>query len=346
MIDRREALARMGLGTLALPGLAGAGQGQGQAQPKAAIRRPIPFNTTEADAILESLQIFPRDNPWNLDVSKWPLHPRSEQLIESIGGNKPLRYNPDMAFIIVPPDQKRVPVKIIDYPDESDPGPFPVPDNMPIEGWPKWYKSESKFANATLEDIQRGRLSTDGDRHAIVVDPANGKLHEFFRTFRKGNGWEAAQASTFDLRSNKLRPKDWTSADAAGLPLFPSIVRYDELHRGRINHALRVTIRKARRAYVHPATHAVNRLTDRNLPRMGERIRLKQDVDTSRFSQEARVILEALKTYGMMVADIGIEWAVSVAPDERIPVLNDDLRKITGSSFEVVLNPDGSGRDA
>jgi hypothetical protein len=152
-----------------------------------------------------------------------------------------------------------------------------------------------------------------------------------------GTGWQAAQASIFDLKTNKLRPTGWTSADAAGLPIFPSVVRYDELQRGRIDHALRVTVRNTRRAFVAPATHHASRLTDENLPRMGERFRLRRDFDLSGFSPEARTILVALQRYGMLVADNGIEWAISVAPDERIPVLHEELRKVKGSDFEVVV---------
>jgi hypothetical protein len=156
---------------------------------------------------------------------------------------------------------------------------------------------------------------------------------------RTPTGWQAAQASIFDLKTNKLRPKGWTSADAAGLPIFPSIVRYDELKRGRIDHALRVTIRKTRRAFIAPATHFASRHTNKNYPRMGERFRLRTDFNVSKFSPEVRTILTALKRYGMFVADNGIEWAISVAPDERIPVLHEELRRVKGSDFEVVISP-------
>ena len=145
----------------------------------------------------------------------------------------------------------------------------------------------------------------------------------------------------FDLKSNKLRPDGWTSSDAAGLPIFPAVVRYDELKRGVIEHALRVTVVKTRRAYVYPATHYASPHTDENLPRMGERIRLRQDFDVSGFSPEVQTILKGLKKYGMFVADNGIDWAISVAPDPRIPVLNEELRKIKGSDFEVVTPPAG-----
>src|SRR5439155_835756 len=152
---------------------------------------------------------------------------------------------------------------------------------------------------------------------------------------------QAACEATFDLKSNKLRPDGWTSSDAAGLPIFPAVIRFDELKRGAIDHAMRVTVVKTRRAYVYPATHFASRLTDENLPRMGERIRLKKDVDMSGFSPDVQTILKALKKYGMLVADNGIDWAVSVAPDPRIPVLHEELRKLKGSDFEVIQPPAG-----
>ena len=177
-----------------------------------------------------------------------------------------------------------------------------------------------------------------------MVDPVNRKLYEFCRLVRTDRGWNAACAATFDLASNKLRPDGWTSADAAGLPIFPAVVRHDELKRGKgEEHALRVTVRKTRREYVHPATHFASRLTDTNLPRMGERLRLRKDFDTSSFSPEVKAILEALKKYGMFVADNGIEWAVSVAPDERIPLMHAELRKVKGSDFEVIASPSRNG---
>ena len=301
----------------------------------------IPFNTPEADAILAALKVFPADNPWNTPVDQWPLHPNSKAMIATIGGNKPLRYNPDMSFVLVPPDQKRIDVKLDAYSEESDKGPYPVPDNAVIEGWPANFQRAPATERLTLEDVQRGKPNLDSDRHGIVVDPVNRKLYEFYRLTKTDAGWKAEQASIFDLSSNKLRPDGWTSSDAAGLPIFPSIVRYDELKRGKIEHALRATFSKTRRAYVYPATHFASRHTDENLPRMGERFRLRQDFDTSKFTPEVRMILEALKRYGMLNADNGIDWAVSVAPDERIPVLHEELRKVKGSDFEVVTPPPG-----
>jgi hypothetical protein len=333
MLDRREALIRLGQGVL-LPCLFGA-----QPAERSVIDRPIAFNTPEADRILKTLRIFPPDNPWNQDISRWPVHPNSRRIIASIGADKPLRGNPDMSFILVPPNQKRVPVKLSAYREESDPGPYPVPAEMPIESWPAQFRRTPELQKLTLEDVQRDKIRQEGDRHAIVVDPVNRMLYEFYAARLTDDGWVAAQASIFDLKSNRLRPDGWTSTDAAGLPIFPSIVRYDELQRGVVSHALRVTVVKSRKAYVYPATHFASRETNRNLPRMGERIRLRRDFETSDFSPEVRTILQALKKHGMLVADNGIDWAISLAPDERIPVLHEDLRRVKGSDFEVVRRP-------
>src|SRR5205823_3820389 len=166
-------------------------------------------------------------------------------------------------------------------------------------------------------------------------------LYEFYQLKKVGTGWQAAQASIFDLKSNKMRPEEWTSADAAGLPIFPAVVRHDELKRGLVEHALRVTVVKTKREYVYPARHFASKHTDKNLPRMGERLRLKKSVDVSGFSAEVRAILKGLQKYGMFVADNGIDWAISVAPDPRIPILHDELRKLKGSDFEVIVPPEG-----
>ncbi|MGH7171337.1 MAG: hypothetical protein ACRELG_13745, partial [Gemmataceae bacterium] len=301
-----------------------------------AITRSVMFNTPEADRILAALQVFPADNPWNTDISKWPLHPNSKDILASIGAGKPLRYNPDMSFILAPPNQKRIEVKIVSYPDESDKGPFPVPDDMPLEGWPAHYRRAPALRGLTLDDVQRDKRKEDGDRHALVVDPVNRMLYELYQAKKTDRGWQAAQASVFDLKTNRLRPAGWTSTDAAGLPIFPAVVRYDELQRGMVEHALRVTMTKTRKAYVSPARHYASRRTDKNLPRMGERLRLKKDFDISGFSPPVQAILKGLKKYGMFVADNGLDWAISVAPDERIESLHEELRQINGSAFEVV----------
>ncbi|HEY7426382.1 MAG TPA: hypothetical protein VH682_19270 [Gemmataceae bacterium] len=297
--------------------------------PMPAIAQPVMFNTKEADAILAALQVFPANNSWNEDISQRPLHPHSKDLIASVGANKKLAYNLDMGFIIVPPDQKKVPVKIAAnqgeaYGGESDKGPFPVPDNAPIEDWP--------LNKKPLDAHQR---ETRGDRHMLVVDPVNRMLYEFYHAQKTDAGWTASQTSVFDLKSNKLRPDGWTSTDAAGLPVFPAAVRFDEVERGMVEHAMRFTIRRSRQAHVYPATHHASRRKDENLPRMGERFRLRQDFDVSGFSPHVQAILKGLKKYGMFVADNGGDWRMSIAPDSRIKGLQ-ELSKVKGSDFEVI----------
>lgn len=310
------------------------------------ITQPVLFDTPEADRILAALQVFPPDNPWNQDISALPAHANSEAIIASIGKDKRIDFNLDMNFVIVPPGQPRVPVKIKDYPNESDPGPYPVPDNMPIENWPL-QRNEDIGAlpkpGGALDFIQR---NGSGDRHGIVVDPVNGLLYEFYVARRTDAGWEAAQASIFDLKSNKMRPERWTSADAAGLPVFPAIARYDECERGMVTHAMRFTVRRTRRAYVYPARHFASRLTDENLPRMGERLRLRRDFDITGFPPHAQAILRGLKRHGMFVADNGGDWRLSIAPDRRLKGL-ESLTRLKGSDFEVVdTESSGSNRKA
>jgi hypothetical protein len=298
------------------------------------IDKPILFDTPEADAIVSALEVFPPNNPWNLVIDDWPVHPNSKNIIASIGADKKFRYNADMGYVLVPPDQKKIEVPLGSAAAESDKGPYPVPDNTPIEGWPVNYKG------LTLDQVQR-KNEPDLDRHAMIVDPTNRLLYEFYQMRKTDKGWSASGAAIFDLKSNKLRPDGWTSADAAGLPIFPATVRYDEIKRGIVEHALRVGVNKTRRAYVYPATHYASRDTDENLPAMGERIRLKKDYDISGFSPAAQTILKALKRYGMFVADNGLDWTISVAPDARIPVLHEEFSKIKGSAFEVVTPPPG-----
>jgi hypothetical protein len=303
--------------------------------PMPRITHPVLFDTAEADAILSALQVFPPGNPWNQDISKLPVHKDSARIIASIGADKSLGYNLDMGFVIVPPDQKRIPVKITEYPAESDPGPFPLPDNAPIENWPLQRNEDVKAlpkAGQTLEDLQRHGT---GDRHVILVDPMNGLLHEFWQARLTDAGWEASTAATFNLRSGALRPERWTSADAAGLPIFPAVVRYDECERGIVEHAMRFTVRKTRRAYVLPATHWASPHHGSELPRMGERFRLRQDFDVSGFPKHAQAVLKGLKTYGMFMADNGSDWLMSIAPDRRLNGL-ETLTRVKGSDFEVV----------
>jgi hypothetical protein len=303
--------------------------------PMPRITTPVMFDTPEADAILAALQVFPPDNWWNRDISDLPVHPDSARMIASIGPDKPLEYNLDMGFVIVPPDQKKVPVKLLDYASESDPGPYPIPDGAPIENWPL-HRNESEKAlprpGQTLEQFQR---EAQGDRHVLVADPVNARLYELYGTKRTDDGWQALQASIWDLRTGALRPEGWTSADAAGLPVFPAVVRYDECARGLVDHAMRFTVRKTRRAYVLPATHWASSSHDSAYPRMGERFRLKKDFDASGFPPHVQAILRGLKKHGMLVADNGSDWWMSIAPDRRLQGL-ETLHRVKGSDFEVV----------
>lgn len=309
-------------------------------KPLPPILRPTLFDTPEADAILAAMQIFPTNNVWHADVRHWPVHPNSPNILTAVGSARRLDFNLDMGFVIVPKDASRVSIHIAPYDAESDLGPYPLPENVPIEGWPALFKRIRRYRELTLDDVQRDVLNQGGDRHAIVVDPTAQKLYEFFSIRKTLQGWQAAQASIFDLSSNALRPDGWTSADAAGLPIFPAVVRYDELVRGEIDHALRVTVPRTRKAYVAPATHYASSLTDVNLPRMGERFRLRANYDLSKFSPEVQTILNALKKHGAFVADNGAIFAISITPDERMPNVLDELNRVTVADFEIVTAPE------
>jgi hypothetical protein len=269
---------------------------------------------------------FPADNPWNLRVDGLPVDPSSDAVVDSIGRDEPL--HPDFGadwdggpfgipYVVVEGDQPRVPVTF-EYDDESDAGPYPIPRDAPIEGG---------------EDAE-------GDRHVLVVDRDAWRLYETFASYPQGGGasWEAGSGAIFDLASNALRPERWTSADAAGLPIFPGLVRYDEVaDLGEIRHALRFTVRRSRRAYVHPATHWASTDRSASLPPMGARFRLKASYPIDSFPPQARVVLLALKRYGMFVADNGSDWFLSGAPDARWDDEDlNTLKSVTGDAFELV----------
>jgi hypothetical protein len=274
---------------------------------------------------LDGRRPFPADNPWNTDVSAQPVDAASATLIAACGlrnlhADFGTVYNgaPNgIPYVLVGAGQPLVPVSF-QYADESDPGPYPIPSTAPIEG---------------------GSKST-GDRHVLVVDTAAWKLYELYaaypnKTFTK---WTAGSGAIFDLSSNALRPAGWTSADAAGLPIFPGLVRYDEaVQRGAIEHALRFTCPTTRRAYVDPARHWASTSTSASLPPMGMRVRLRASFDTTSFSPETRVILRAMMRYGMLLADNGSGWFVSGAPDAR---WNDthlaELSRVPSTAFDVV----------
>lgn len=275
-------------------------------------------------ASLNGWRPFAADDPWNQDVSRLPVDPNSDVLIARIGLAKSL--HPDFGtvwngapngipYVVVPPSQPRVPVRFT-YADESDPGPYPVPPHAPIEGGPKG----------------------TGDRHVLVVDRDNRRLYELFSAFPEQKGWRAGSGAVFDLTSNRPRPAGWTSADAAGLPIFPGLARYDEAVEQRaIRHALRFTCQTTRRAYVFPARHFASSRTDADLPPMGMRVRLKAAFDIRPYPPTGRVILAALQRYGMLLADNGGDWFVSGAPDPHWNVEDlATLKRVKGRDFEVV----------
>jgi hypothetical protein len=288
---------------------------------------PLPQPDLGVGASLHGKQVFPPDNPWNQDISTAPVDPNSDNLIASMGANGNLHpdfgtvYNgapKGIPYIVVAGSQPRVSINFTAYGDESDPGPYPVPANAPIEGGP----------------------SSNGDRHVLVIDRDNWILYEMGYSFpiNSGASWNANCGAIFDLNSNALRPAGWTSADAAGLPIFPGLVRYDEVfEQGVISHALRFTAQPTRRGYVYPARHFASSDTSPNRPPMGMRVRLKASFNISTFSPRMQVILRALKRYGMILADNGSNWFISGAPD---PHWDDDelstLKTIKGSNFEVV----------
>jgi hypothetical protein len=268
--------------------------------------------------------IFPRDNHWNLRVDSLPVHPRSDAIVRSIGLDRTMhadfgsgRYAGGpigIPFTTVGRGQRGVPVSF-EYASESDRRPYPIPPDAPIEG---------------------GR-GADGDRHVIVVDRDRCRLYELFAAYPAERNWTAGSGAIWDLRSNRLRPRGWTSADAAGLPILPGLARYDEVRRGRIDHALRFTAERTRRAFVYPARHFASDLTDPDLPAMGQRLRLKRGYRIAGFPRQARIVLRALKRYGMILADNGSPWFVSGAPHPGWD--NDQLHalgRVPGSAFEVV----------
>jgi hypothetical protein len=290
-------------------------------------KQPVP--DLGVNASLHGKRLFPADDPWNQDISKEPVDPNSDVLVTSIGKNKSL--HPDFGrtlgdgpwgipYVVVDGKQPKVPVQF-EYPDESDKGPYPIPPDAPVEG---------------------GRKS-NGDRHILVIDRDNWVLYETFSSYPLENGkWKAGSGAIFDLTKNTIRPATWTSADAAGLPIFPGLVRYDEVaEQKEITHAIRFTVTRSRRAYVAPARHWASAKDDPKLPPMGMRVRLKADYDISNFKGSAKVIATALKKYGIIVADNGGDWFITGAPDPR---WDDDeintLKRIKGKDFEVVKMPE------
>jgi len=282
----------------------------------------LPFvQRSPAGPVIAGCQVFPPDNPWNRDISDDPVDPNSANYIASINATSNKFLHADFGsnldygipYTIVLGTQPMVPITFTAYGGESDPGPYPIPPNAPVEA--------------------------GSDRHVLVLNSGNCKLYELYNASKDqgGPGWFADSGAIFDLSTNALRPEGWTSADAAGLPILPGLVRYDEVMSGTLKHAVRFTVWRSQKAYIHPATHYASIYTDPNLPPMGLRLRLKAGFDISGYTGQARVILEALKRYGMIVADNGSSWFITGATDPR---WNDDdlnqLKTVPGSAFEVV----------
>ncbi len=267
-----------------------------------------------------SCPIFPANNPLNQEIAHAPVNPNSAKYIESIGANihlhadfgTPPSYG--IPYVVVGPHQPKVPIHFTEYGEESNPGPYPIPPNAPVEG-----------------------AGEEGDRHLLVLQEGSCKLYELYSAQRTASGWDAGSGAVFNLRANKLRPEGWTSADAAGLPIFPLLARYSEVRTGQIDHALRVTVPATQRGYIHPATHYASSSSDLALPPMGLRLRLKASFDLAGYHGQALAILRALKRYGLIVADNGSPWYITGAPN---PGWNnedlDQLKQVPGSEFEAV----------
>jgi hypothetical protein len=302
--------------------LAAAGLVGSTAAASAAPRRQRLVHRASAAPQEYGCPILPAEDPLNQEIANAPVSPSSANYVASIGLSAHLHpdfgTNPSygIPYTVVGEDQPKVPIKFKPYAAESDPGPYPVPANAPIEG---------------------GGKKGHGDKHVLVVQEGSCIDYELYKAKRKDDGWVAASGAVFNLRSETLRPEGWTSADAAGLPIFPLLARYPEVSSGQIDHALRVTVPSTQNGYIHPATHYASSSSNPNLPPMGLRLRLKASYSLAGFSGESLVILEALKRYGLIVADNGSPWFITGAPnpgwdDENL----EQIKRVPGSEFEAV----------
>jgi len=317
------------------------------------VTNSILFNTTNADTVVAAMQIFPITNPWNECISNRPVLVNSDVMMSQIifeltngissassrASHQLLHINFEMNFVLAPTNQPLVPVQFVAYPDDSDfnggtnPfGLYPIPTNMPVESWP---------LGTGTQTLTQWQTNDDGsDRHSIIVQPDNGGDWETWNALRVGANWQAGNGAIFNLKTNGLRPEFLTSGDAAGLPMFPALVRYDECGRGMVEHACRVTVKHTRRQFIYPATHyaSVPSTTDTNVPAMGERLRLKSGfVIPANWSKEEKAVLLALKKYGALVADNGSVFGISVTPDDRWPAgCFNNLNGIGITNFEVI----------
>ena len=324
--------------------------------PAPVVTAPILFNTTNADAVVAAMQIFPVTNPWNEDVSQLPVLTNSTAMMAEIitnfnGIHAYLMTLQEMNFVLVPDHQPLVPINFMDVPDESDlnggatpDGLYPIPADLPLESWPGTGNGSD---TNTLYQLQTNSV---GDSDAIMVKPGAGYSFETWSTLRVGTHWQAGYGAIFNLNTNGLRPDGWTSADAAGLPLFPAVVRYDEAERGMVEHACRLAVHRYVNGdtYIYPATHTPGGPTGPNYPAMGQRLRLKSTfVIPANWTIEEKAVLLGLKKYGALVADIEDFFAISITPDNRWPAnCFNDLTSIGITNFEVVQStgPDGGPR--
>lgn len=294
--------------------------------PSPVVTNSILFNTTNADAVVSAMQIFPVTNPWNEDISTRPLLPNSSNMIAQINSdvpaaNRKLRLFQEMNFVLVPTNQPLVPISFLGgYPDESDlnggvfpNGLYPIATNLPIETWPTGTGGQSLTQWQQTDD--------GGDRHSITVQPGSGLIFETWRTLRNGVNWYATNGAIFNLTNNTLRPDGYTSGDAAGFPMFPALVRYDECQRGMVEHACRLVVVKSRHQYIYPATHRAGSVaaSQTNYPAMGQRLRLKASyVIATNWTKEEKALLLGLKKYGAMVSDNSSSFfSISITPDPR-----------------------------
>ena len=315
--------------------------------PPPIVASPTLFNTPQADAIVSAMQIFPVTNPWNEDISRRPVLSNSAAMIAQIkadlsSSRQTLRPFYEMNYVVVPDNQPRVTIAFVDYPDESDldggvfpNGNYPIPSNMPIETWPRY------TGTLTLQQWQMDTTNIGGDRHGIIVAPGAGSIWETWQMKLTTSGWQASNGAKFDLNSNALRSAGWTSGDAAGLPMFPALVRYDECERGIVEHALRLCVPHTRREYIYPANHSASSIpaTSTNYPAMGQRFRLKTSfVIPGTWTIEEKAVCYALKKYGALVADnSGGFFSISVCPDDRFSsTAFNNLSTIDVNNFEVI----------
>ncbi|MFN2507489.1 MAG: hypothetical protein ABR589_01815 [Chthoniobacterales bacterium] len=314
--------------------------------PPPVVTGPTLFNTPAADAIVSAMQIMPVNSAWNEDISGRPVLANSDAMIARIKGDlaedrQTLRPFYEMNYALVPDDQPRRAIEFFNYSDESDLdggtdpyGFYPIPPNLPVETWPRG------TGNLTLQQWQRDVNDTGGDRHSIIVMPGSGFIWETWLTRLVDSRWEASNGAKFSLKSNAPRPAGWTSGDAAGLPMFPALVRYDECRRGMVEHALRLVVAKTRREYIYPATHYASSIpaTAEDYPAMGQRLRLRASFPIpENWTKPEKAVLRALKKYGAIVADNGGFFSVSVCPDNRFARnAFDHLSTIGISNFEVI----------